>query len=44
MEDAGFIFGSYVVTFASIAVYVRWMMRRAKKLAQNATPEELPWT
>ena len=44
MEDAGFIFGSYIVTFTAIAVYVKWMLGRAKKLSQNASREDLPWT
>ena len=44
MDNAGFIIGSYVVTFASIGAYVWWALRRGKKLAETATAEDMPWT
>jgi heme exporter protein CcmD len=44
MEHASFIVGSYVITFASIGVYVWWFLRRGKKLAQNVNSEDMPWT
>jgi hypothetical protein len=44
MEDAGFIIGSWVITAASIIAYAVFVIRRGKKLAENATREEMPWT
>ena len=32
MEDAGFIIGSYVVTFAGIGAYAWYVLRRARKV------------
>jgi hypothetical protein len=43
MEDAGFIIGSYVITFGGIAVYAITMLRRARRLAAQVPDEEKPW-
>ena len=43
MEDAGFIVGSYVITFGGIAVYAIAMLRRARRLAAQVPDEEKPW-
>ena len=36
MEDAGFIIGSYVITFGAIAIYAFAVLRRARRT--NAGP------
>jgi hypothetical protein len=44
MEDAGFIIGSYVLTFGAIAVY-RWrVLRRSRKVTSLLPDEAKPWT
>jgi hypothetical protein len=40
MKDAGFIIGSYVVTFAAIGLYALANLRRGRRLAQQVPPEE----
>ena len=44
MEDAGFIFGAYAITFGGIAVYALAMLRRARRLAPQVPDEDKPWT
>jgi hypothetical protein len=44
MEDAGFIIGSYVVTFASIGAYAWYVLRRARKVTSRLPDEAKPWT
>ena len=44
MDHAGFIIGSWVLTFVSVATYAAWIIRRGRQLARNATTEEMPWT
>ena len=44
MKDAGFIIGSYVVTFAAIGLYALANLRRGRRLAQQVPPEEKYWT
>ena len=36
MEDAGFIIGSYVVTFGAVGVYAVWVLRRARRRTHTA--------
>jgi hypothetical protein len=43
MEDAGFIVGSYAITFGAIAVYAIALLRRARRLASQVPDEEKPW-
>ncbi len=43
MEDAGFIFGCYVVTFGSIAVYAWSVLRRARRVTSRLPDEAKPW-
>ncbi len=43
MEDAGFIIGSYVVTFGAIAVYAWWVLRRARRVTAELPDEAKPW-
>ena len=44
MDDAGFIIGSYVITFAAIAIFAWATVRRGRKLADRVPPEEQYWT
>ena len=44
MRDATHVVGSYVVTFAGIALYAWVMLRRARKAARQVPPEDRPWT
>ena len=44
MEDAGFIIGSYVVTFAAIGAYAGYVLRRARKVTSRLPDEAKPWT
>ena len=44
MEDAGFIIGSYVVTFAAIGGYAAYVVRRARRTTSKLPDEAKPWT
>ncbi len=44
MDHASFIIGSWVLTFASVAAYAVYVIRRGRELSKNATSEEMPWT
>lgn len=44
MKDAGFIFGSYIATFASIGLYALWTVRRGRRLAEQTPPDQQYWT
>ncbi|TVR26920.1 MAG: heme exporter protein CcmD [Ilumatobacter sp.] len=44
VDDAGFIIGSYAITFAAIAIFAWTTIRRGRKLAQQVPPEEQYWT
>jgi heme exporter protein CcmD len=44
MEDAGFIIGSYVVTFGAVGVYAVWVLRRARRVTSRLPDEAKPWT
>jgi len=44
VRHATFIIGSWVLTFASVAGYSVWVVRRGRQLAKSATKEEMPWT
>ncbi len=44
MDDAGFIIGSYVITFVVIAAFGWMTARRGRKLAERVPPEEKYWT
>ncbi len=43
MEDAGFIIGSYVVTFGAIAVYALAVLRRARHTTAKLPDDAKPW-
>jgi hypothetical protein len=44
MEDAGFIIGSYVVTFGAVAVYAFTVLRRARRTTSRLPDDAKPWT
>jgi heme exporter protein CcmD len=44
MDDIGFILGSYVLTFAGVAVLAVWILRRGRRLADRIPEEDKPWT
>ena len=43
MEDAGFIIGSYVITFGAIAIYALAVLRRARRTTSQLPDESKPW-
>jgi hypothetical protein len=44
MEDAGFIIGSYVLTFGAIAVYAWRVLRRSRRITSRLPDDSKPWT
>ncbi len=44
MNDAGFIFGSYAVTFGAIALFALATIRRGRTLSAQVPDEEKYWT
>lgn len=44
MEDAGFILGSYAVTFAVIGTLALAFLRRGRRLADSVDDAEKYWT
>jgi heme exporter protein CcmD len=44
MEDAGFIIGSYVLTFATVGALAAWVVRRGRQLAARVPDDEKYWT
>ncbi len=44
MEDAGFIFGSYLLTFATVGVLAAWVLRRGRRLAKRTPDDDKYWT
>ncbi len=44
MEHASFIIGSWVLTFVSVALYARWMIKRGRELSRQHNHQDLPWT
>lgn len=44
MEDAGFIFGSYAVTFAVIGAFALWCLRRGRRLGDQIDDSDKYWT
>jgi hypothetical protein len=43
MEDAGFIIGSYVLTFGVVALFSWRVLRGGRKLAEQVPDEEKYW-
>lgn len=44
MDDAGFIVGSYLITFGVVALYAWLTVRRGRKLSARVPEEEKYWT
>ncbi len=44
MEDAGFIIGSYVLTFAAVAASAWRGLARARRATANLPDDAKPWT
>ncbi len=44
MEDAGFIIGSYVVTFGAIGAYALYILRRVRRTTSRLPDAAKPWT
>ena len=44
MEDAGFIIGSYVLTFATVGLLAWRYVRHGRKLASKVPDSEKYWT
>jgi hypothetical protein len=44
MLNAGYVIGSYVVTFGAIGVYTWRMLARARAAGRQVPPEDRPWT
>ena len=43
MDDAGFILTTYAVTFAGIAAYALYVVRRGRRAAQQLPDDVKPW-
>jgi len=43
MEDAGFILGSYALTFGAVALFAWRTIRSGKRLAEQVPDEEKYW-
>jgi hypothetical protein len=43
MEDAGFIFGSYLLTFAAVGLVAWQYVRSGRRLARRVPDEEKYW-
>ncbi|HEX6658896.1 MAG TPA: hypothetical protein VF065_12480 [Ilumatobacter sp.] len=43
MEDAGFIVGSYVVTFATVALVAWRFVRHGRRLAKQVSDDDKYW-
>lgn len=44
MEDAGFIFTTYALTFGAVAAYVAYVLRRGRNAAAELPDDAKPWT
>ncbi|MGB8859786.1 MAG: hypothetical protein WCC60_11050 [Ilumatobacteraceae bacterium] len=44
MLNAGYVIGSYVATFAGIALYTWRMLASARKAARQVPREDRPWS
>ena len=43
MKDAGFIFGSYIVTLGAILIFAVSTLRSAQKSSQSVTDKDKTW-
>ena len=44
MQDAGFVLGSYVISFSAIAAYALYVVRRGRRAAESLPDDAKPWT
>jgi heme exporter protein CcmD len=44
MDDAGFIIGSYAITFVAVLGFAAATLRRARRLGKKISQEETYWT
>lgn len=44
MDDAGFIFLVYAVTFGGIVAYASYVVRRGRRAAAQLPDDAKPWT
>ena len=44
MEDAGFIFTAYALTFGSVVAYAIYVLRRGRQATEQLPDESKPWT
>jgi hypothetical protein len=44
MDDAGFIIGSYVITFGAVGALAWFYLRRARRLADRVDDADKYWT
>ncbi|CAN5827802.1 hypothetical protein BH24ACT5_BH24ACT5_20730 [soil metagenome] len=44
MEDAGFIFGAYGITFGGVAAYAWYVVRRGRRVTAQVPDDAKPWT
>jgi hypothetical protein len=43
MEDAGFIFTAYAVTFGAVIAYAAYVIRRGRRATAELPDEVKPW-
>lgn len=44
MENAGFIFASYVVTFGSVGAYALGVIRKSRRSVRDVPKDRRPWS
>lgn len=44
VDHASFIIGSWVLTFVSVALYARWIVKKGRELSRHHNQQDLPWT
>jgi heme exporter protein CcmD len=44
MDDAGFIIGSYAITFLAVVAFAVATLRRARRLGKKISQKETYWT
>lgn len=44
MDNAGFIFASYIITFGAVGLYAIGVIRRARRSSRDVPKERRPWS
>lgn len=44
MDNAGFIFASYIITFGAVGVYAIAITRRARRSSRDVPKDQRPWS